>query len=794
MNQTGLIHMPRCAATVVVLCVLAACDKETPREAKPAPHPVVAPAPTHVLPPDDYPAGKITWIKEAVAWERAKPGRQESAGFKVLYFRAPREYGCGLLERLAFNDAAVLDHFQRHAVARFENLDPASELARRYDVKDVPCLVVMDAEGGYAGALLGHRPPARLLNDLLPLTEKAAAQLKRAADLEAHLKSAAPGKGLVLLDTLAEQCMERRLFERAAELLDELLKQPDLDQARSRVQVWARYGQALAELNRAAEAERAFEQALVADTLKLQTEELSFRRAQAQTLCQQHDRAVELWAAFVDDQPKSTRRGAAAFNLVYELLQAGRREEAARQIEKFLRDGLPTVPTEALRSLLYVVAGQDRALKNLLDNTHERQRVADALDDGRDLVRKYSCTDCHLLIEPQLRPAQQTCVECHLLIKGLERDPDKHDHVLLAHPHFFRNCSRVQHLLRAPNLFGLGARVRPDWIRKFLESPYDVRPHLEESMIPMNLEAQEIEALVRYFRAIASVFGQTPPEDAAAQTGAPKSERERKVLAERGHTLFIEKKCQQCHQFGNTRFDAEQGSWDWLQGRAEAPNLRFARDRLTRHSATEWIREPAKMSPGTRMPQFELKQDEIVALVEYLFSGDLGEPPPTREPRPKIKLAHASTWEEVNVTVFQNTCVHCHGGDGGAGVTGAYGYRARRLDLSSYAGVRRGALRADGSRENILTSRKGDLPPLILERVQRRVVENQRDFIEPFRDPLTDLTRKREGHVKPGMPLGHPALTPEQMGVLESWLEAGAPGPQPAPLDGTEKKTGLMGE
>ena len=777
------------ASLLAGLLFFASCEKDSkpPRE-RPAPSPTdgsAGPVSGRVVASDDQPQGLVAWIEDAAAWEAAKPGAgtEELAGFKLLYFRTPRELGCTLLEKFSFTDPALLAYLKAHASARWMPLaSPAADTpARRYGVKDTPDLVVLDREGGFAGTILGYRPPGKLLAELKALAVRGETQRRRAEAFAARLAQVPALEGAARFDALdgaAELAMERRLFAAAAEYSRELVALADAGEARPRASALGRQGHALAELGKIEEADRCFEQALAAVGLKLYGEDLAFRRAQARTYAGDFAGAAALWEQFNRKYPASPRAEHAAYNRAYVLTQAGRREEAARTVGELLDKTKNTEARQALRTLLYALAGSGAALESLHADQARRTFLADSLEEGRSLVRKYACQDCHLVIEPQVRSQQTSCVECHLLIRRMEKEPARHDEYLKSHPHFYRNCTRIRHILRAPNLFGLGARVRPEWIRKYLENPYDVRPHLEESMVQMNLERNEIETLVRYFQAIATVAGQAPPAEGEAREGQG-------AAAEKGRALFTQKKCFACHQFGNVDFGAGQGEWAWEEGRAEAPNLRFARERLPRRKAAEWIRSPERMSPGTRMPKFELEDQEVEALVDYLFTGDLGTPA-TDKKRPALKPAPAKppAWEEVNAAIFQDTCVHCHmsDGEGGAGNVGAYGFRARRLDLSSYAGIRRGSLQSDGTRQELLQPREGGLPPLLLARLNKRVEENRRDLLEPFRDSLRELYVPRAGRVAPGMPLGHPALTPEQFALLEAWLAAGAPGPRPMPL------------
>ncbi|MCK6471799.1 MAG: c-type cytochrome [Planctomycetes bacterium] len=748
----------------------------------------------------EAPEGDVAWEQDPAQWLGKKVGGAEAKpGFRVLYFRTPHEFGCRMLERISFKSPAVLNLLKERAAARHVVLDEAEGPARMYGVLDVPTLVVLDAQGGMAGAILGYRPPERLVEELSRLAETGAELANRAAELDEKLAKAEGKDRIPPLDQAAELAMERRLYAKAASLYEQLAAIPGVEETMSVTTLLARHAEALARLGRPADADAVFAKALASDALKIYAEDLAFQRAFARTASGPLEKAAPLWEEFLKNFPKSPRAETAAYNRVYCLLQARepRNEDAAAAILALLDQNPGREAEFGLRLLLQQAGRSDAAIVRAADGAARRTYLADALKDGRDLVRAYACTDCHFIVDPGLPVERNACVTCHLTLKRMEKDTERHGDFLKAHPHFYRNCTRIRHTLRAPNLIGVGARVKPGWTAKYLANPYDVRPHLEESMVQMNLSDGEIATLVRYLRAIAESAGRTPPDE-GEDAGRP-APAAAEIAA--GRALFVEQKCYTCHQFGNARFGPEQGTWSWEEGRAEAPNLRFARERLTERTAAEWIQDPERMSPATRMPKFELKPGQIKALVAFLFHGDPGPKAEGKAPREAKKLEHPPTWDEVNAAVFKDTCIHCHMADdaGGAGNIGAYGFRARRLDLSSYAGIRRGSLQADGKRIDVLAKREGGLMPLLLERVYRRVEENKRDKIEPFMDPLTDLNAKRDGEgpqnrVAPGMPYGHPALTAEQIALLEAWIDAGAPGPKPAPMEDPVQKKLEQGE
>ena len=89
-------------------------------------------------------------------------------------------------------------------------------------------------------------------------------------------------------------------------------------------------------------------------------------------------------------------------------------------------------------------------------------------------------------------------------------------------------------------------------------------------------------------------------------------------LAYEGQQVYLNAGCTQCHVIG--------GVWD-VQGERIAPNLThfanrnvFAGAALKNNSEnlTKWLANPAELKPGTFMPNLELTEREIEALIEYL--------------------------------------------------------------------------------------------------------------------------------------------------------------------------------
>jgi mono/diheme cytochrome c family protein len=176
--------------------------------------------------------------------------------------------------------------------------------------------------------------------------------------------------------------------------------------------------------------------------------------------------------------------------------------------------------------------------------------------EGERLVAKYNCTGCHQ-------------------IEGSGG--------------FIRAFYEENLTLAPPLLLGEGAKVQPDWLFAFLKAPFPIRPWLKARMPTFNLSDEEDAVLVNYFGAMARkdipfVYvdtGAIPPEhiEAAKQLMSP--------------DYF---NCFSCHVQGTKNPEGPPEGW--------APDLAMAAHRLNPEWIIEWIHDPQKLQPGTKMPSF----------------------------------------------------------------------------------------------------------------------------------------------------------------------------------------------
>jgi len=168
---------------------------------------------------------------------------------------------------------------------------------------------------------------------------------------------------------------------------------------------------------------------------------------------------------------------------------------------------------------------------------------------GRTLVQERNCVGCH-----QVEDAGGDFVK------------------LVAEP-----------TLGPPLLTPEGSRVQRQWLHHFLQQPQTIRPWLAVRMPTFGLDDTELAKVSDYLAAIAAPNPRPSPPPAGATAAA-------------GKELFELLKCQQCHVLGAIPRDQPTSNL--------APDLRLARERLQPDWILAWLRNPADILPGTRMPTF----------------------------------------------------------------------------------------------------------------------------------------------------------------------------------------------
>jgi mono/diheme cytochrome c family protein len=134
-----------------------------------------------------------------------------------------------------------------------------------------------------------------------------------------------------------------------------------------------------------------------------------------------------------------------------------------------------------------------------------------------------------------------------------------------------------------------GAKVQEQWLYRFLKGPTPIRPWLKIRMPTFSLADSEISMVTKYF--LAKSGKELVIRDYSA---IPVDEK----LISPGAKLFKNYQCGKCHPSGPVTLGGETSASDL------APNLMQAHERLKPEWIIDWLHDPQKLQPGTRMPAF----------------------------------------------------------------------------------------------------------------------------------------------------------------------------------------------
>jgi len=265
---------------------------------------------------------------------------------------------------------------------------------------------------------------------------------------------------------------------------------------------------------------------------------------------------------------------------VYGKLHNSRQYATERIVQKMPVFAFSDAEIRLIRTFLISMTNDIPAAKYQMPNSTKLQEIA----AGRRVIRHYNCMQCHN-IEGE---------GGYILAK--------YDDPALGPPILPQSQ---------------GAKVQEQWLFNFLKGPTPIRPWLKIRMPTFGLTDLEISKITKYFLAEAN-------KDLVIRdySAIPVDEE---YLAP-GKKLFQTYQCGKCHPSGPVTLGGETSASDL------APNLAQAHNRLKPDWIIEWLHDPQKLQPGTRMPSFfyEGKGPD-----ETVFGGDADE---------QIKALEAYVW------------------------------------------------------------------------------------------------------------------------------------------------------
>jgi len=179
----------------------------------------------------------------------------------------------------------------------------------------------------------------------------------------------------------------------------------------------------------------------------------------------------------------------------------------------------------------------------------------------------------------------------------------------------------------APLLSELGTKYRPEFIADWIFNPPAVRPHTLMPKVFTGADANQKAA------------------DLAAmltQGAAPKEDALDLKLAPQGGALFANLGCVACHQ----RPDAT-----GAEAHDRIP-MGHLRDKWRSAALVEYLKDPSKAYPATRMPHFRLEDEEATQLAAYLIAN-------CRMVKRKALAGDATRGATLLVSAG---CLNCHAG------------------------------------------------------------------------------------------------------------------------------------
>jgi cytochrome c2 len=230
--------------------------------------------------------------------------------------------------------------------------------------------------------------------------------------------------------------------------------------------------------------------------------------------------------------------------------------------------------------------------------------------------------------------AQHQCVRCHRIADEV----------------FSSRTAMPELKSEAPDLIGVGSRLRGDWIADWVLNPSKMRSdaHMPR-LFPFNPTAehrQQAADLAAYLSNLTLASGERQPPGLSDGQSTSKTTggKSAPVRPESG-VLWEDLGCIGCHRLTTPGEDAS-----FFSGRTR---LDFVRDKFLSGELAQYLRQPQRHYPWTRMPDFGLSEKEADSLASMLTQS-IGNVSPNEIVRPH---GDAARGEKLFVSLG---CRQCH--------------------------------------------------------------------------------------------------------------------------------------
>lgn len=192
-----------------------------------------------------------------------------------------------------------------------------------------------------------------------------------------------------------------------------------------------------------------------------------------------------------------------------------------------------------------------------------------------------------------------------------------------------------------PQLNNLPAKVRPEWVYRWVRNPKDHNPHTR--MPNFKLNEEQAEAVTAYLFSIGKESTFKFERPSGTYFGGS---------ASRGKEIFENVGCKACHVMGDDERvrNARGSSYDI------APELTHAAGKLNPDWIFDWVENPRHYNPTTKMPSLRLSDQEARDIVAFLMTQ--------RDDRPKEAFTGNIFSEEKiargEKVIREYGCFGCH--------------------------------------------------------------------------------------------------------------------------------------
>lgn len=244
---------------------------------------------------------------------------------------------------------------------------------------------------------------------------------------------------------------------------------------------------------------------------------------------------------------------------------------------------------------------------------------------------------------------ERLCGTCHKEGTEFREAPTLSDGRKLFETSGCLGCHNVEGYVRIPNigppLNHIAAKVRPEWLRKWILNPTGYLPNTK--MPNFRFSDEEALAIRAY------LFEQSkskPPQQRITVRNY------RADLIESGRMLFSYARCVSCHSLDGV-------------GGTLAPDLARIGEKVRLEWLFDFLKNPRAYQPNTKMPQYRFTDQQILQVVAYLnsLSG------PVKADEQELVVYSRDDVRRGEKLVYEYGCLGCHDPVGQEAVGGKVG-------------------------------------------------------------------------------------------------------------------------